>query len=67
MADRAGGLQCLSAVWPLRPRYYPTETPQQLDVSPMPFGCVAFEATRPIGCLGLDRLHVSNAFRLCGL
>ncbi len=38
------GLQCLSAVWPLRPENNYTFTTQRLDRSPMPFGCVAFEA-----------------------
>ncbi len=40
-------LQCLSAVWPLRPMDCGMITINSHLMSPMPFGCVAFEAPKP--------------------
>ncbi len=41
---RARSLQCLSAVWPLRPLAIDGTLYSPYSASPMPFGCVAFEA-----------------------
>ncbi len=40
-------LQCLSAVWPLRPLALAAGIELPPELSPMPFGCVAFEAQIP--------------------
>ncbi len=65
--DEEYGLQCLSAVWPLRPCLKHEDYESLSNLSPMPFGCVAFEALFIMSNATQNKSKVSNAFRLCGL